>query len=278
MAIKDKLEELIGTIRSCSTKDGVAEIEKLYAQKKKELGANITPMMDIRVRDAIRGRHTQFDNEAAEAKEMAKMKKQEDDANAIAAKMESGLFVTSEKEFFLHETVLDACAIDAACIMEVSADIPTNGHIELYKTLSEAAVHVGATAKMIIPPSRNRVLSDADRVRMFESMSNVDVETKCVMFAEVERMIARGQTRVFALVESEKIAEYRRLGQHFLRVGGLRFEIVEVKNKIPSSVVEQFIANDDLDSFMKNVSLPMQEAERMFDRHLEVLMESGHVN
>lgn len=272
MAIKDKLEELIASVHQCTTKDGVVEIEKLYTQKKKELGANITPMMDIRVRDAIRGKITMFDKENAAAKEEARRKKQQEEAEAIAAKLDEGLFVVSEKEFFDHETVVNECAIDAACIMDVDSSIPSVGHKELTKTLSEACEHVGAVGKIFVPESQNKVLSLQERVELFESFSDVDVAPKGVMFAEVENMIQKGITRVFAFVEANKVAEYRRLGRHFLRVGGTRFEIVEVKNKVPSSTIENLIREDNLIEFMRSVPMPLNEAEKIFDRQLEQLL------
>lgn len=226
-------------------------------------------MMDIRVRDAIRGKITMFDKESNAEKEEAAMKKQQQEAEAIAAKLDEGLFVVSEKEFFEHDTVVNECAIDAACIMDIDASIPSVGHKELTKTLSEACDHVGAVGKVFVPESHNHVLSLQERVEIIESFSDVDVAEKGVMFSEVENMIQRGITRVFAFVESEKVAEYRRLGRHFLRVGGTRFEIVEVKNKVPSSVIDNLIREDNLTEFFRSVPMPLAEAEKIFDRHIE---------
>ncbi|CAM0039759.1 DNA helicase [Vibrio phage F86] len=272
MNIKDRIEELIGSIHNCSTKDGVCEIEKLYGQKKKELGANITPMMDIRVRDAIRGKYDMFDAEAAEKKEMAAQKKTETAAAAIAGKFDEGLHVVDEKSFFLHETVVNESAIDAMCIMDVDASIPTIGHKELSKSLSEACTHVGAQGRIVVGEVVNKLLPIEERVEIFESFSDVDVKAKGNMFAEVETLIQRGVTRMFAFVESERVAEYRRLGRHFLRVGGLRFEIVEVSNKVPSSVVENLIRDDNLEEFVEHMPMRMYEAEKIFDRQLERLL------
>ncbi|CAM0067896.1 DNA helicase [Vibrio phage K567] len=272
MNIKDRIEELIGSVHNCTTKDGVCEIEKLYAQKKKELGANITPMMDIRVRDAIRGKCDMFDAEAAERDEAKQVKETEAAAAAIAGKFDEGLHHTTEKEFFLHETVIDESAIDAMCIMDVDGSIPTNGHKELSKSLAEACEHVNAQGRIFVPEEANKLLSINERVEIIESFSDVDVVPKGVMFAEVEQLIERDITRVFAFVESDKVAEYRRLGKHFLRSGGHRFEIVEIKNKVPSNIVENLIRDDSLEEFFEQMPMPMNEAEKIFDRQLERLL------
>lgn len=275
MAIKNKLEELIASVHQCTTKDGVVEIERLYTQKKKELGANITPMMDIRVRDAIRGKISKFERDDHAAKESSALKKKRQEAEEIAAKLDEGLFVVSEKQFFEHETLVDECAIDAACIMDVESRIPTMGTKELSKTLSEACEHVGAHGLLYVPESKSSVLSLDEQIKIIKTFSDVDVHAKGVMFSEVEDLISKGVTRVFALVEEEKIAEYRRLGRHFLRMGGLRFEIVEVKNKVPSRVVEEMIRSDNISQFFENMPLPIDEAERVYDQHLERLMEQS---
>lgn len=272
MNIKSRIEELIASIHQCTTKDGVVEIEKLYTQKKKELGANITPMMDIRVRDAIRGKCDGFDAETAQRDETAKQKELEQAQAAIAGKFDEGLRTTTEKDFFLHDTVIDESMIDAMCIMDVDVSIPTNGHRELSKTLYDACEHVNAQGRILIGEVTSKLLPISERVEIFETFSDVDVKEKVNIFAEVESFIKRDITRLFVFVESDKIAEYRRIGKHFLRVGGKRFEIVEVKNKIPSSVVEKAIRDDELRSFIESVPMEIQEAEKIFDRQLERLM------
>lgn len=274
MNIKNRIEELIGSIHTCTTKAGVEEIGKLYAQKKKELGANITPMMDIRVRDAIAGKCDMFDSEAAEREEAKKAKEAENAAAEVAGKFDEGLHVTTEKDFFLHETVVVDGSIDAMCIMELEMSIPTSGHHELQCSFEEAAEHVGARARTIISEDTSCIIPIDERIEIVETFTeSSEVVKKGVLFAEIDALIANDVTRVFAFVEQHKIPEYRRLGKHFLRSGGHRFEIVEIKNKTPSSYVEQCVRDDNLRMFIENSPVDSVYAENIFDRALEQILE-----
>ncbi|CAL9976893.1 DNA helicase [Vibrio phage D479] len=247
MALKDSIEELIGSVHSCGTRDGVKELEGLFSKKQKELGGNITPMMAIRVKDAINTRYQQFDDMESERKEMEANKKKDEEAAKIQAKMDEGLFVSTDVEFFNHEVPLDETDISAVCIMDMNARVPTKGHRELLGMIEDAADHVGATARVYVNEG-----GVADKRQLIESIApeSVKVLEKDYMVAELDRLRDLGATRVFAFVPESRVAEYRRYGRHFLREGQ-RFEVVTYNNKTRSAEMVEFVRKDDFDSFLE---------------------------
>lgn len=273
MALKDSIEELIGTIHNCNTRDGCSELEALYNKKKKDLGGNITPIMDIRVRDALRGRNQAFDEPEAEAKEMAAAKKKEAEDAKVQAKMDEGLFVCTESEFFNHELPLDETDISAVCIMDMKAAMPTVGHKELLGMLEDAAEHVGAPARVYLNEGG---LPMEQKQSLIESISpdSVQVFEKDYMVTELDRLRVLGASRVFALVPESRVSEYRRYGKHFLREGQ-RFEIITYKNKLPSTEMVEYARRDAFGKFLESSPFEPSEAESLYEYLIsDYIMES----
>lgn len=265
MSLKSRIEELISSVHNSTTYDGVKEIEDLYTRKKKELGAAITPMMDIRVRDCIRGKIESFESLKKEREEASAAKEMQRQADELASKMDEGLHVVEEREFFNHETRLHECSIDAAVLMHLSGDIPTAGHKELIKVLEDAAHHVGG---------QSRLFASTKSLSLTESFSGeeTDVENINNLYREVDELISHGVTRLFAMVEEENVAMFRRLGKHFLREGGYRFEIVKVKNKVKTSDLMECVTSDDFDKYAELSGVSLAESEEGFNNHLETLL------
>lgn len=266
MNLKSRIEELITSVHSCSTEAGVKEIETLYTNKKRELGAAITPMMDIRVRDAIAGKLDGFASAAADREARKAAKEKEDEQMALAAKLDEGLHVVSEKDFFKHNTKVDHTAIDAVVMMELIGKLPTKGHRELYSVLEDAAEHVGGYSQLLVVDDVNKSLLESCVGEY------TDVLTDENLYALVEEHIRLGVSRIFAMVEECNIPKYRRLGKHFLQNGGHRFEIVQVKNKISEGALDEFVKSDNLLEFYKALPCELKEAEDLFDERLEELL------
>lgn len=272
--MKHKVDELISNIHQCCTSDGVSKIEQHYKQKIKDLGDMITPIMRIRIEDAIAGRRNTLDSNDVEKQNMIRDKEEQETQDKIDAenekvdaKVNEGLFFVTESEFFNTDVKLDETSIDAACILDIDMAVPTKGHTELFDMLDEAAARVGSTAKVYID---NVVSRDINRIAIAESISasSIEVQHKPYMISEVEKLMEKGIYRIFAFVEEKKVPEYTRVGRHFLKEG-LRFEIITYKNKIQPSKMFEYLNDDDFDSFIENSPLGVNDTEKLYDTLME---------
>lgn len=270
MNIKDRIEELIGSIHGCQTKQGVEELQTLFKKKQKELGSIITPMATIRVNDAINGKLKSFEDADHERKEVEAEKKQAQKDAEIAAKMDKGFHQTNETEFFNTDVVLDESRVDACVIMDLNCHVPTKTTVKAMKMLADAAIRVGGTARLYV---RDGGLDQQYKLGLVESVSpeTVDVFDRNYVFAEVDKLLQRGVYRIFAMIEEDMVPEYKRVAQHFLREG-LRFEIITYTNE-PTEAMYEYALTDDYDSFVAESPFNLVETEKLYESILEEIVE-----
>ena len=284
--LKNRLEELISNINSCTTVAGVGEMEDLYTKKKKELGENITPMMDIRVRDAIAGRRGELERYEEEAAEAAKEKKAAEeqkkldaDSSKIAATLdEHGVWHSKYEDFWKRKVNINETSIDTAVVTFARMNPPTKAHAMIGSHIQEIADATGGHGIVFLSqtqdPKRNP-LTVEQKVEFVDKMMPERVEintTQINLFSMVESLANRGFTTIYALVGADRIDEFARCGKYFLAKGGQSFEVVSTGERegtgmrgVSSTAMREAIDEDSWEMFEELTSLERADAELLYD-------------
>lgn len=279
MSLKERIGELISNIAGCTTCDGVKEMEAMYSGKKKEMGDEITPMMDIMVRDAIAGRRTEIETaeaEAAEKKAEAEQKKK--DAKAIKKMDEYKDVKMTTYEDFLAESAGGDVSIHKAVFTFARMNPPTIAHAQLMEQMAVVAESTGSMPMVYLSHTQDEKRNPLsyDQKRYF--VESIAPETVQVVESDVrnlfdllEHLSNKGFTELYAVVGNDRIDEFQRAGRYFLNhVNGHSFTVVNSGDRevsdISSTNLRDLVEVGDFPCFWsKSTHLELDAATSLYE-------------
>lgn len=256
VGIKDRLQELIGNIQQCSTEGGLSELEQLYKQKQKEHKNDITPMMDIMVRDAIEGRRGAFASERQE--------------------------VTEQRYTQFKRTPIE---IDEGCSTAVyyyDEMFPvTHSNVVLGEQVQSVIDRLEAAPMVFISDctSPYKPLEYSQRKNIYESAEGTldFMESKGSHLANINEMLRKGIVNIYACANSKRLDEMREVGKYFLKHGGQSFRIIELNDYLSESTpteprsLHQLVVNEEYEAYSEIVHLPEKAAKLQYKYLGEIL-------
>lgn len=232
--MKDKLRELIANVQSCTTKEGVKELEKIYNTRRKTVGNKITPMMDVMVRDAISGKIKEFDDVAKsvteETLDPSVMEKLNSEREVEIVSLSDALCETY--------TLYEDCSV--AFVTFARMNPPSKAHLKLIDDMVRLSESIGAFAEIYLSKTVDNTrnpLSVDERVSYLKETANrnaiistnTDINN---MFNLLTSLVERNVSRIYFAVGSDRIEEAARAGKYFLQKGGLQFVVVNMGNRL----------------------------------------------
>lgn len=256
VGIKNRLQELIGNVQQCSTESGLNELETLYNKKKKEHKTEISPMMDIMVRDAIDGRRGAFASERETVTEQRYSQFKQspidiDDGCSTAVYYYDEMFPVTHSNVVLGEQVQSV--IDR---LEAAPMVFISGCTSSYKPFDYT-----------------------QRKSIYESaQGSLDfIESKGSHLANIMEMLRSGIVDIYACAKNEQLEEIREVGEYFLNHGGHSFCIVELNDYLSESMptdprsLHEIVVQEDYESYSEIVHLPENAAKLQYKYLGEIL-------
>lgn len=278
MAVKERVTELISNVQSCTTTTGVDELEKLYKKKLKELGNDITPMMDIMVRDAIVGKRSDLEALAAEG-EIPEV----DAPKKVAPKdqlKEQKVDIVDFCNLMAMDIQIDEQSTSTAVFTLGRMNPPTKAHLMLMQRLSEVADKVGGLGQLWLSHTEDNnrnPLPYGSKVRYVKNILPENV-AMCAsnernLFSIVESLAQRFD-HIYAVVGADRVDEFKRAGRYFMREGGASFTVVNVGERMlmedtiqgmSSTKARLCVEQDNYAGFSKIVATTGKDTEEMFE-------------
>lgn len=278
--LKDRISELIGNIQACSTIDGVTELEKLYAGKKKDLGDAITPMMDIMVRDAIGGRKKEIEDAIeAEKEAVADRKAAEREAKA-ASKMDECEHL-SFLDFKRQGIAINEDLCNVAVIAHVSMNPPVGSDKQFFEAIDTLSEKTGGLTQVYSSDVQSQYapLTFEQKTKYLKEYSDIEIlRSPGSIHAVLLGLLERDITEVYALASTSQTSEFDRAGRYFLQQGGQKFTVVEyqpivAENVIPRVRVSALVESGDFGGFVDAIAMDTQVAQSMYENIEDALDE-----
>ena len=268
VTLKDRLAELVANVQNCATDCGVDELEKLYLDKKKAFGKDITPMMDIMVRDAIGGKRKEIESvaktnaeteSAKKAAELEAKKVKKMDENYDGSKIKE-VRVIDFRSLMKENIPLSETEINVGVFTFARMNPPTESHVSLMEHMAALAEKVGALPMVYLSHTNDQLRNPLDYKTKVELVSSVApksvqvVESELInLFSILESLPNKGFTDLYAICGQDRLSEFERAGRYFLKYGGNSFTVVNSGDRTDdtksSTYLRQLVSEGDYGQF-----------------------------